>query len=217
MRKRRKFIDRTLVILDLKYISCMLESTPTRGFFSIQFEGDVTVLSSPGLSSVVVFINSASSVLHLAAEAEDEQQDFAFKKGAKIVVDEIKRTDQDRSHYNARIMKENMSIPISQTFMELLAALSDNLKNTLPAVLKGNIITSVLINKPPSLQIALGNLIRDSKSLINQMYQFRAIYSYDEVLHFKKSAALAATCDIKLSNNNNNNNNNNNILYSPSF
>ena len=92
-----------------------------------------------------------------------------------------------------------MSIAVSQTVMDLLAALTDNLKDTLPALLIANIITSVLSNKPTHLQIALGNLLRDSKSLINRLYQFRVTCSYDEILRFKKSAALAATKDIKLS------------------
>jgi len=83
--------------------------------------------------------------------------------------------------------------------MDLLSALSANLKYTLPALLIGNIITNVLSNNPTNLQIALGNLIRDSKSLINQMYQFRVTCSYDEILRFKKSAALAATKEIQLS------------------
>ena len=83
--------------------------------------------------------------------------------------------------------------------MDLLAALNDNLNNTLPALLIGNIITSLISNKATNLQLALANLIRDSKALINQMYQFRVTCSYDEILHFKKSAALAATKNIKLS------------------
>ena len=70
---------------------------------------------------------------------------------------------------------------------------------TLPALLIGNIVTSIISNNPTNLQIALGNLIRDSKSFINQMYQFEVSCSCDEILRFKKSAALAATNDIQLS------------------
>lgn len=73
------------------------------------------------------------------------------------------------------------------------------MKDTFTALLIANIITSVLSNKPTNMQIALGNLIRDSKSLINQLYQFRVTCSYDEMQRFKKSAVLAATRDIKLS------------------
>jgi len=81
-----------------------------------------------------------------------------------------------------------MSTSVNQTVMDLLAALTDNLKDTFPALLIANIITSVLSNKPTSLQIAFGNLIRDSKSLINQLYQFRVTCSYDEILRLKRSA-----------------------------
>ena len=83
--------------------------------------------------------------------------------------------------------------------MDLLGTLSANMDYTLPALLIGNIVTSIISNNPTNLQIALGNLIRDSKSLINQMYQFGVTCSYDEILQFKKSAALAATNDIQLS------------------
>ena len=82
-----------------------------------------------------------------------------------------------------------MSTSVSQTVMDLLAALTDNLKDIFPALLLANIITSVLSNKPTRLQIAFGNLIRDSKSLINQLYQFRITCSYDEILRFKRSTA----------------------------
>ena len=83
--------------------------------------------------------------------------------------------------------------------MDLLASLNDNLNNTLPALLIGNIITSIISNKFTDLQLALGNLMRDSKALMNRMYQFKVTCSYDEILRFKKSAALAANKDIKLS------------------
>ena len=40
--------------------------------------------------------------------------------------------------------------------------------------------------------------MRDSKSLIQQLNEFGITCSYDEVLQFKKSSAIAATEDIKL-------------------
>ena len=52
-----------------------------------------------------------------------------------------------------------MSTSVSQTVMDLLVALTDNLKDTFPALLIANIITSVLSNKATNLQIALGNLV----------------------------------------------------------
>ena len=163
------------------------------------FLDDIAVLSSPGLSSLVVFRQNASTVLHLAGDTEDDTQDLLIGKLAKIIRDEVKQIDHDQSRYNTRITKEDMSTSVSQTVMDLLAALTDKLKDTFPALLIANIITSVLSNKPTNLQIALGNLTRDSKSLLNQLYQFRVTCSYDEILRFKRSAALAVTTDIKLS------------------
>ncbi|EDO50031.1 predicted protein [Nematostella vectensis] len=160
---------------------------------------DIAILSSPGLSSVVVFKRNASTVLNLTSDTEDDEMDIFIKRLAKSVRNEVKNLDRDQHRYQIRITKEDMSMSVSQTIMDLLAALTDDLKNTLPALLIGNIVTCVLSNKPTNLQIALGNLIRDLKSLINQLYQFRITCSYDEILRFKNSAALAATRDIKIS------------------
>ena len=88
---------------------------------------------------------------------------------------------------------------VSPTLMNLLSEISGNLDGTLPALLIGNIVTSVFSNRPTHLQLSLGNLIRDSKTLLNTFYQFRVTCSYDEILRFKKSAALAATKDTNLS------------------
>ena len=135
--------------------------------------------------------------MHLSSDAEDDQQSLLIEKLAKIICKEVKDVERDNAHYDIRITKEDMSNSVSQTLMDLLAALNDNLNNTLSALLIGNIITSLISNKVTNLQLALGNLIRDSKALINQMYQFRVTCSYHEILRFKKSAALAATKNIK--------------------
>ena len=68
---------------------------------------------------------------------------------------------------------------------------------TPPTILTANMITRILCNH--TMQLAIGNLLRDSKLLINQLYQFRATCSYDEVLPFKKSAACAPTKETQLS------------------
>ena len=57
------------------------------------------------------------------------------------------------------------------------------LENTPPALLIGNIITSVLRNKRTYLQISLGVLLRVYNTILGYTY---------EVLYFKKSAAVAA-------------------------
>ena len=90
---------------------------------------------------------------------------------------------------------------VSQTVMDLLAALTDNLKVTFPALLIANIITSVLSNKPTNLQIALGNLTRESKSLINpvQRYQGPNIVPMPDNCSKKSVPLLTVLCSAILS------------------
>lgn len=88
---------------------------------------------------------------------------------------------------------------VSPTLMDLLAAMTDNLKTTLRALLIGNIVTIALSSRPTNLQIVLGNLLRDHKSIVNKLYRFGVTWCYDEIPRFKKSAALEATKDLKLS------------------
>ena len=59
------------------------------------------------------------------------------------------------------------------------------------ACMVGNIATSIVTNRPTSLQIALGVLVRH-RSLIEQLYDFGVTSSYDEILRFKASVAHAA-------------------------
>ena len=91
----------------------------------------------------MVFRQNASTVLHLAYDTEDDTQDLLIGKLTKIICDEVKQIDQDQSRYDISITEEDMSTAVSQTVMDLLAALTDNLKDTFPALLIANIITSV--------------------------------------------------------------------------
>ena len=77
--------------------------------------------------------------------------------------------------------------------LKLLAALSRRLEGTLPAPLIANIVTYVLRNSPTLLQVAIGILLRDSKTVISHMYDYRVTCSYGEVLRFKSSSAVAAS------------------------
>ena len=141
----------------------------------------------------------ASTSLNLVNDSDEDELSILTDKLAKTITSEVRDISVDKSRYNVRITKENISKSVSSTLMDLLGKLSANIDYTIPALLIGNIVTSIISNNPTNLQIALGNLIRDSKSLINQMYQFGVTCSYDEILGFKRSAALAATNDIQLS------------------
>ena len=83
---------------------------------------DIAILSSPGLSTLVVFRQNASTVLHLAGNTQDDTQDLLIKKLTKIICDEVKQIDHDQSRYDITITKEDMLTSVSQTAMDLLAA-----------------------------------------------------------------------------------------------
>ncbi|CAH3045352.1 unnamed protein product [Porites lobata] len=144
------------------------------------FSDEVVVLTSPGLCSLVVFRASASNVLSLAAQTEDEQDSAKLVTLAKDISNEIKQIEYDGSRYDIRITKQDMSVSVSQTLMELLALLSNKLDYTLPALLIGNIITN-------------------SRKLINPFYQFGVTCSYDEILRFKNLQLWPLRKEIKLS------------------
>ena len=48
------------------------------------FKEDIAVLSSPGLASLIVFRKNASTVLNLASDKEEEQQDILIGKLARL-------------------------------------------------------------------------------------------------------------------------------------
>ena len=57
----------------------------------------------------------------------------------------------------------------------------------------GTIITSVLRHKSTGLQIALGVLLRDSKTILSHTYHYGITCSYDEVIRFKMSGVMMAS------------------------
>ena len=135
------------------------------------FSHEIAVLSSPGLASTVVFNNDATKVSSLLKVRDDDQEELTSIENLSKIVSEVKEIKFDYSHYDIRITEEDMSKYVSPTLTDLLAAMTDNLKTTLPALLIGNIVTSALCSKPTSLQIALGNLLRDHKSIVNKLYR----------------------------------------------
>jgi len=76
----------------------------------------------------------------------------------------------------------------------LLSHISEKLASTLPAIMIGNIITSIINNQATSLQVALGILVRKT-SLVDKLSQYGVTCNYDETLRFKASAAAATDTD----------------------
>ena len=61
-----------------------------------------------------------------------------------IICNVVKQIVTDKSRCDVKITKQKVSMFASPNVIDLLAALSVNLKYTLPALLIGNIITNVL-------------------------------------------------------------------------
>ena len=70
------------------------------------FGDNILVLSSSGVSSIVVFRNKAPTLLNLAPSDDDSDLDMSIKNVRKQIVREAKVLKSDKDHYNIRICKE---------------------------------------------------------------------------------------------------------------
>ncbi|KAI4803777.1 hypothetical protein KUCAC02_025425 [Chaenocephalus aceratus] len=159
------------------------------------FAGELLVLSSPGYANIVAFHNEAALLLKIVKQDDVDDIDNSIGKVAKQVIKDCKVIGLDKAKYRLDIDKVQAEEAVSSTLLTLLASISPKLHNTLPALMVGNIVTSVLKSQPTDLQIALGVLLRHSKMLLGYTYDFGITCSYDEVLCFKKSAAVSAMKD----------------------
>ncbi len=148
------------------------------------FSGDLLALSSPGYANVVAFQSQASMVLKMVKQEEDCIEN-SIPHVAKHVVKECKAIPLDTSKYRLNIDEQLAQESVSPTVQNLLDSLSSKRDNAPPALLIGaNIITSVLRHKSTDLQIALGVLLRDSKTILSYTHNYGITCSYDEVLRF---------------------------------
>ena len=103
-----------------------------------------------------------------------------------------------KDEHEQRIDKAATKECVSEALRVLLSQISDDLSsNELPAILVGNIITSVVRKKTTGLLIDLALLVREKK-LIKHLYDYKVVCSYDEVKRFKTSAAVENTKNITL-------------------
>ena len=162
---------------------------------SEHFSTELVVLSSPGIADIIMFRSKATALLRIVDENSDDR---SVEIVAKHIVRECKQQMPEKDVYNTRVDKTSASDEISPTLLLLLSTISDKLNNTLPAVLIGNILESIIINRPTTLQIALGVLLLE-KSLNESFNDFGVTCSYREVLRLKTSAATAAVEQINSS------------------
>ena len=158
------------------------------------FDGDLLLISSPGYANVVVFQCHAAVSLKMYKDQEDDIEN-SICHVAKKVRKECKDIPLDTTKYRLNIDEQLAHESVSGTIQNLLALISTKLDSTTPAILIGNIITSVVRNKAIDLQIALGVLLRNYKAILAYTYDYGITCSYDEIRRSKKSAEVASAAD----------------------
>ena len=166
----------------------------TRSQLAENLEGDLLMLSTPGYANVVSFRCHASTILKMVRYDEDVIEN-SIRHIAKQVKKECSAIPLDATKYRLNIDAQLAQESVSCTVQNILASILTKRENTPLALLIGKIITSVLRNRPTYLQIALGVLLRDYKTILGYTYDYGIACSYDEILRFKKSAAVVAAKD----------------------
>ena len=126
------------------------------------FDGEVILLSSPGLANILIIRNKASGILRPAETTEDDK---ALESVAKRIRKDCKDLKRDKNVYNTMPDHDSSIAESSDTVLMLLGCVSPKLNVTLPALMISNIITSVLTNQPTSLQVALAVYAHEKKKL----------------------------------------------------
>ena len=126
---------------------------------------------------------------------QEDDHEHSIRHVAKQVRNECKYIPIDTTKYRLNIEEQLCHESVSGTVQNLWASISTKLDSTPPAMLIGNIITSVVRNKATHRQIALGVLLRDYKAILGYTYDYGITCSYDEIRRFRKSAEVAAAAE----------------------
>ena len=150
---------------------------------------DLVVLSAPGYRSLLFSNNSDATLKMIKDEDEDDNLKAAMKIVAKHIRRECSEIEYHRHTYSTKISKPIAEEHVPSTLQQLLGMLSLG-EQSLPTLLIGNMVTSSIKKHPTPLQIAIGVFLR-RKKLIMQMHDYLVSCSYDELLQFKRSFAVA--------------------------
>ena len=118
-----------------------------------EFGDDLIILSSPGIADIIAFRSCASKTLRHVNDDTDERETIAMKASKQILQD-MEDIVIDKN-YKIDINKEIIKESTSNLLMRILAKVSPKLDNTLPALLIGSIVTSIIKRQATCLQVAL--------------------------------------------------------------
>ena len=116
---------------------------------SDHFGTDLLDLRGKGVASLLVFRSKASRLMKLVDDDSDD--DLEVINMAKIIVQECNQRAAPKNTYDVRLSLDNAADASSPVVMKLLSALCPKLSNTNAAILIGNMITSIVTNRPTTL------------------------------------------------------------------
>ncbi|CAH1785436.1 unnamed protein product [Owenia fusiformis] len=149
------------------------------------------VLSCHNYASIMVHKSGANKLIKLVddKDAAEETDDVYIGNIAAKIKNESKDRQPENGKYNIRMNKDIATRPVSPTLIKLLTRISKSLTyECLPAIMIGNMITSLVTNRYTPLLVDLGVKLKD-RNMIDTMHQYHTCCSYDEMLRFKSSAA----------------------------
>lgn len=178
-------------LLTRKYLVKRLES---------HFAGELCVLNCNGYASVLMFQNSKTPHQLLVKDEDDNDMlDNCVAIVAKQIKKEIDAIVLDKSKYTLDLERVDIDKSVSETHHNLLSQISPKLANlSLPSLTVGHIVTGTVKGQSTELQVCFGVLLRESKMSLGYMSDYGVSCPYDEVLLFKKSAAVAAVDDFSV-------------------
>ena len=145
---------------------------------------EIYVFSCLGVSSIIMMKQKVSSFVKVVSKKDYNDTDSSICVISKRIKDEVCNLHSSKEEYHV-IDGDNLFDECSDTLK-----LSLNFEKTLPAVMIGNIITSVTTKQFTRLQLAL-SVIASNKTLIEHLHEYEITSTYDEFHRFKVSAAAA--------------------------
>ena len=150
--------------------------------------------SCPGVASIIMMQEKASSLVKAVSETDNDDTDSSMRALSKKIKEDVRKLPSPKNEYV--IDTENLADECSETLMTLLSKLSPNFEKTLPAVLIGNIVTSVMTKRFTRLQLAL-SVLANNRKFIEHLHDYGITSTYQEFRRFKVSAASSIDTNNK--------------------
>ena len=151
-------------LLALKYVSRSIRNLPDKSWSSVELyemyknqggnEGnrsrfitklkddmneEIYVFSCPGVASIIMMQEKASSLVKAVSETDNDDTDFSMRVLSKKIKEDVRKLPSPKNEYSV-IDTENLADECSETLVTLLSELSPNFEKKFPAVLIGNIV-----------------------------------------------------------------------------